>query len=146
MKELRVFYKMRLYPSEIGLYVSTEKWHLIHETDCFYFVIPEWALYLTKINIDEGKSLYQHLKGRTKIKRFGKGAGRFAFDTKEQAFQHLKFLKRKQLRHLERDMAMVKSFLKQTGEKELGDLETDSYGDPLLPNTKNLVEQYFTLD
>ena len=76
-----------------------------------------------------------------------KGHSRIAFETKEEAFEHLCMLKRKQMRHMERDMKFIAVFLEKA--KSLDDLETKirwGHEEIFVPETEELVKQYFVFD
>ena len=144
---MKKFYKMRMQVVLGGISVYTEEYYLVHETECFYFVIPEWQLWQTKQTREDGETLYQFLKRKNvKVKRFGKGSGRFAFETKDDAFRHLKFLKRKQLAHMQRDIEFLKQFIGFTGDKMWHEMPKSPCGDPLVPDTGELVQSYFVFD
>lgn len=133
------FYKMRLIPTEEGLTVWTDTWISIHETPCFHYCIQEHnKSYLSAPMNIHGKPNLQVAKGyRLKIKRVDKRASRFAFDTKEGAFKHLQFLKRKQLNHMKRDISFIERFLSDT---------SDGVPVELISNTVDLVNGHFIFD
>lgn len=125
---------MRLCPTEDGLQVVTDKWVCVHETDCFYHCVPSW---------NEGLFTVLGLKAlrkRKQLKRIAKVNGRFAFDTKEKALEHLRFMKRRQLIHLKREQAFVEKFLDT---ENLEGYRTDWM---LVPGSKELVNKHFVFD
>ena len=63
-----------------------------------------------------------------------------AFDSEETALQHLRFLKRRQIQHLERDLKLAEAFL------EAEDLESNGYDGDLIPGTGDLVRFYYQFD
>lgn len=140
----KTFYKMRITPDEDGLVVITDKWLSIHETPCFHYCIREHNKGLMKItfNTIKGMPLQTAKKKGIRVKRISKDCSRFAFDTEEKAFEHLRFLKRKQLGHMKRDIKFLKLFLSEaTG---LDALEKGLYA--TVPNTKELVHEHYAFD
>lgn len=120
---------MKLYPDEAGLLISTEKWYCIRETDCFYHCVPEHNKLLS---VDLAKK-------HNLLKRIAKTNSRFAFDTKEKALEHLRFMKRRQLIHLNRDIAFIERFLSQS--------EFERYGTCMRVNdSSELVGKHFRFD
>lgn len=126
----KLLYRMRLIPDEDGLQVITEEWACIHETDCFYHCVSGWNRHISLKTAKQLKCL----------KRISKGNSRFAFDTKEKALEHLKFLKRKQLRHLKREQEFINAFL--SAEK----LEECRSGWKRVPDSRDLVHKHLAFD
>lgn len=144
---MKKFYKMKMSFDPRGLSIFTEKYYLVHETECFYFVIPECQLWYTQEKRNEGESLYEFLKRKNvKVKKFRKNSGRFAFETKESAFRHLKFLKRKQLSHLKRDLEIVNLFIEKVGDKTYSEVSEGKPGHPIIHDTENLVNSHYIFD
>lgn len=135
-------YKMRLVPNENGLQIVTEQWICIHETKCFYHCVSEWDIellnYLKSQSVDKTKR--NIAQERKLLKRIAKHRSRFAFDTKEKAMKHLKFLKRKQLKHMQRDQKFINAFL------SVENLEENCNGQMVIPNTQQLVLGYYLFD
>jgi len=129
---MKTFYKARLYPSESGLLVTFSKFYMIRETPCFYMCVSE----MDKWRIST-KSLPLTNKN---IKRIHKTRGRFAFETKELAIEHLRMLKRKQIVHMNREIAFNECFL--ACENLPGE---DGYG-VNVPNSKALVSEFVAFD
>lgn len=143
----KIFYKMRMAVSEGGLVILTEKWFSIHETPCFHYCVSEfgkgkWAW----SSAAEGTPLQIAKHKNIPVKRVSKESGRFAFDTKGKAFDHLRFLKKKQLAHIERDREFISAFLIATdGKPNIDRLTSDGYSSPI-PNTESLVNSHFVFD
>ena len=138
-----IFYKKRLTPTESGLEVITDKWVSIHETPCFHFCVAEWrAKSLTALKRSDETEL-QYARRLKMLKRIHKSGSRFAFDTEEKALEHLRFLKRKQLGHMERDVTFIKYFLECDTLKPADRRGFDSL---LVPGSKSLVNQHFVFD
>jgi hypothetical protein len=123
----KVLYKKTWGASEDGVTVFTEKWIAVHETPCFYFCVREHSV----------SASLEFLKQHKLLKRVSKTSSRFAFDTEQKALDHLRFLKRKQLSHMERDTVLIKALLAATDK----DLLNGS-----VPDTKNLVAEYYVFD
>lgn len=139
MTERKTFYRKRLVPDEAGLLVVTERWVSIHETPCFHYCVTDWSLDLM-LRVGGPGGLLATARRRRQLKRIHKEGSRFAFETEEQALDHLRFLKRRQLRHLEREQKMVEAFLEAEKLKSTG-----GDGD-LIPGTEDLVHSYYVFD
>ncbi len=142
----KVFYHMKLTPTEGGLSIWTDKYHSVHETECFHFCIAEWQCGYANVSIQDGETMYQSLKRRgVKLKRIAKINSRFAFDTEQKAYDQLVFLKRKQLGHLQRDIEFLKAFMefnKENGFDNLKKVHSQVY----VPDTKDLVNEHYLFD
>jgi len=121
---------MRLMSDEDGLQVITEEWSCIHETDCFYHCVSSWNRHLSLKTAKENKL----------VKRIAKGNSRFAFDTKEKALEHLRFLKGRQLRHLKREQKFIAAFLAAEN------LEECRSGWMRVPGSRGLVHEHLAFD
>jgi len=130
---MKEFYRMELDYTENGIAVATQTYYRVHETECFYVVIRDWELDMVMGRaIAEDESFYDTIKRtKMKVKRFGKSSYRFAFETKDEAFLHLKYRKVRHLVHLKRDIDLINSFVKQSEGLEWGDLNDEG----LIPNT-----------
>lgn len=132
---------------EEGLSVRTWRLYSIHETPCFHFCIAERERgFLTPAFRREGETDLQLAKRKgIRIYRIHKDGSRIAFETEEEAFEHLRFLKGRQLNHMRREIEFVQRFLEATEGKTLPDLERDTY-DPhqsVVPDTQELVREYY---
>ena len=136
-KNQKIFYKKELHPSENGLQIFTRKWICIHETECFCFCIPEYDQGFYKVLKLKGETDLACARRRKILKRISKQNSRFAFDSEEKALEHLRFLKKKQLSHMRRDIKFLELFLATPDENMSGDL---------IPDSKDLVEEYFIFD
>lgn len=88
-----------------------------------------------------GDTLLQAAKKmRNLIKRVHKARSRVAFDTEEKAAEHLKYLKRRQLMHMERESEFIKFFL------EHSELEPLYSGTELVSGSKELVREHLVFD
>lgn len=152
----KLFYKMRLVAEEEGLQVQTETFILIHETPCFWFATNERNRgFFIKALMNDGETPIQFAKRKKiKVHKFEKGGSRFAFETQQEAYKHLKWMKRRQLRHIERQALFIKEFLEKSSEN-YNDLPTHKYheswpngavGIPskTIPDTRELVHEHLT--
>lgn len=134
----KVFYRMRLLPDTYGLTVNIEEWVSIRETDCFCFCVGKWAYNAYK-NIESDIDAVRQAKKNGSLKRIAKKNSRFAFESKDEALEHLKLLKKKQLWHMEKDRKFIRHFLKCERFEDKGNYL-------LLPDSKELVNEYYVFD
>lgn len=108
----KVFYKMRLWPDINCSTVYTTKFIAIRETDCVHFCLVEDDYSLYRLFKLKDESVWDFAKRRgLKTYRIYKNGSRIAFDSRQKAWAHLRFLKHRHLLHLERDTAAIKRFL-----------------------------------
>lgn len=120
----KIFYRAILESQENGLVVTMQKFVSIHETKCMHFCVAEHVLHWVTNWIKDNETKIQVAKDRKlKIYRIHKFGSRIAQPTKQDAFLRLKFIKGKQLGHLQRSLRIVKCFLEQTAGKKLEDLK-----------------------
>ncbi|NIB43761.1 hypothetical protein HBA55_29435 [Pseudomaricurvus alkylphenolicus] len=136
----KYFYRKRLVPGEWGLEIVTEKWVSIHETPCFHFCVREYNFAFMKARRLDGQTSLQTAKQKGWVKRIAKENSRFAFDTEEKALEHLRFLKRKQLQHMRREIKFLKFFL---GTEELEEVGPQSM---VVPKSRDLVHQHYVFE
>src|SRR5699024_1079237 len=120
----------------------------IHESRLYHFCVTEGAIVNINVNCStEGESVLQKA-GRLKIRdyRIHKSSRRVAFYTEEEAFEHLRLRKRKQLRHLERDIEFAKAFLRITDGASLDEFQSDPPIGRIVPNTEELVNEHYRFD
>lgn len=129
---MKTFYKARLIPEETGLIVWMDKYYSVKETPCFHFCVGE----LDKWRVD---SSVLPIKKKM-LKRIHKTSSRFAFDTEEQAIEHLRMMKRRQLRHMEREKDFIDSFL------ACKSLVPARLNERKIPNTRELVMKHLRFD
>ncbi len=134
----KVFYKMRLVPAEEGLVIVTDQWVSMHETPCYHFCVPAGEKRIMHLFHSKDETDLAYAKRKKKLKRISKDNGRFAFDSKDKALEHLKFLKRKQLVHMKRDALFIEKFL-STPDVQLSK-------NHLIPESKDLVHEHYVFD
>lgn len=142
----KIFYKFAIEAHEEGLAVGMRRFISIHETPCYCYCLAEFQHHLMNCHLSNKKpkeTMLQFAKrdGRP-VKRIAKSGGRFAFQTQEEALERLKYLKRKQVKHMERELAFLNRFLEV--DPALSDLERKSDFYMLIPGTAELVGQYYS--
>ncbi len=135
----KIFYKKRLVPEERGLLVVTDEYISIHETKCFYFCIHKNIYRISKTYNHSKEMLLQHCRRSKVLKRVAKSGSRFAFATEKEAFEHLKFLKQRQLSHIKRDAALIKAFLDCQHLEKYGPFQK-------VPNSNDLVREFYVFE
>lgn len=139
------FYKMRLSEDEDGLSVITTEYVPIHETHCVFFCVDKrWLSRFNSVLMKQGESKLQFAKRvGIKVRQIHKSGSRIAFESKEKALNHLLWMKKRQIRHLNRQIAFNKAFVEKC--KSLDDLTADnSYSVDcyIVPDTRELVHEY----
>ena len=143
MKEL---FKMILTPTEGGLSVWTHSYFSVRETPCYYFCVTDWQITSVPIHCRGTEIGYEMLKARgVKFKRIAKLNSRFAFETKELAYDNLVYLKKLQLGHLNRDIELLGAFISFNENKGMTDL-SNQHGQLFVPNTNELVLNHFNFE
>lgn len=137
--ENMTFYKKRLVADEDGLTVVTDKLVSIHETKCFHFCIPDFEHRIIGAMKTREETPLQYAKRRKILKRISKTYSRIAFDTEDAALANLKFLKKRQLQHLRRDIAFNEKFLSTDALEHQGSLS-------IVPGSRDLVHEHFCFD
>lgn len=145
MSEEQKRYKMRLIPSEGVLEVWTTIWYAIYETPCYLYCTDVWRHYdqarlgAERDNITM-REAYDKNIGYIKLKKIDKRSDRFAQETPELALDKLKWLKRKQLKHMEREAVFINKFLECE--------QLDDYGDECqrVPDSVDLVCRYYNFN
>lgn len=151
------FYKMHLNAEESGLTVWTEIFLSIHETPCFHICIRERDRgFFNPVlnNLDEPLIKYAKRK-HIKTFRIAKECSRIAFDSLDGAFKNLRYLKSRQVQHLERQLEFNNSFIESTKGKVFDELKDDRYSWPpgaigmpskSIDGTQELVSNHLTFN
>lgn len=135
----KVFFKKRLCAEESGLIVFTDRFVSIRETECFHYCIPEKYFHLIASLKRKDESEIQYAKRFKVLKRIHKDGSRIAFETEEKAMEHLRFLKRKQLNHMQRETKFIEKFLGSETLNPDGPYER-------VPDSYDLVHDYLRFD
>lgn len=147
MAEQKIYYKMTLAPTEDGLSIRVRRWVSIRETLCMDYCVPESELQGVQIRSRiDNKTLFEAAKNEKYCRRIHKTNSRIAFPTEQAALENLRFLKRRQLGHMERDQRFIQRFLDDTREKDIDDFPADRWGLRTLPDTDELVHEYYHFD
>jgi hypothetical protein len=138
---MKEYYKIRLCEDEVGLILYTDTYVEIKQTEFFSFCVDEYhyRIYLSASGIDKIKAAKSK---NIKIHRIHKDSSRFAFASKQKAYENLLYRKNKQIKHLEREIAILKKFLEVVDSNGVEDFERDGKYQ-VLPNTCEIVNQYY---
>jgi len=145
---MKEFYKCKLMPCEEGLSIYVQKYVSVHETPCFHFCIEDHHKgWLAKpLKKYKGESNIKALKRmRVKIYRVAKQCSRIAFETEQEAYDQLLFLKRRQINHLKRDIEFLDNFINYGSKRKFKDIPfTGSFR--TVPDTQELVREHYVFD
>jgi hypothetical protein len=146
----KVFYKMQMFADESGLAIFTREYHSIRETPCYHFCVASSdASFLCEALMRTGETKLQAAKRMNKkVHKISKDASRFAHETKDQAYQHLLFMKSRQLMHLKRDLAVTSHFLDVVKDKKFSDFKPQrNYNQQItIPDTHDFVHEHYRFD
>lgn len=130
-----VFYRMDLSAHEDGLRIWTKRFMSIHETPCFHFCVSDYDFnFLSSLEEAKSKSV--------KIHRIHKIGSRIAFKDEQSAFENLRYRKRKQIIHLERELSFARSFLAATENITHSELPENW----VVPNSQAQCLQFYRFD
>lgn len=135
----KVFYRAYLYTTINGLEITFQEYFVIKETRCYYFCVNNFWLKNSDNPIREAK------KNGIKVSRIQKEGSRIAFETKELAFENLRFRTTYRIGHLERELKFKQTFLDKMENKSLSELE-QYYSGYIIPDTKELTNSYYNFD
>lgn len=120
------YFKAKLFYIETGVSVLFREFNEIHSTECYSYCVDNWNFPLPQSLKKEGETDLQLAKRiGYKVIRIHKTGSRVAFKTKDEAFEHLKYLKRLQLGHMKREIDLLQYFIDQVANKELNFLQED---------------------
>ena len=139
------FYKFKLHTGSDCMSIHEDTFICFHETECYYFCVEDWQYqYLNGLPYPrkEGESDLAFFKRiRVKVRGIKKDGSRIAFDTKQKAYENLKYLKELQIGHLERNLKFIKASLKEMRSVEkYEDLDGNRYNGRNLLTTKDAVQ------
>lgn len=143
------FYKMQLISCEAGLVVHNHIYVSIHETPMMHFCVNKYnAKSLCGPLMREGETKLQAAyRIGIKVRRIHKNGSRIAFETREHALKHLRWMKQRQINHMKRQIEFNKAFLDRVAEQSDLQLhwasDSEYYG---VPNTHELVHNHFIFD
>lgn len=115
----KTYFKARLIQHEDGSNrVWFDEWYVIHETECVVFCVRPWCDLKGRQRLPSETNMQLAKRLNIRVKRINKENSRFAFATKEQAFERLKFVKHYHLKHLRFELQRVEQFVKQSQGKD----------------------------
>lgn len=145
-----LYYRAKLCADEDGLCVFFERYASVHETECFSFCVPEQDIPRVKgLSNAEHISMLKAAKELKLMKRVHKSGGRFAFASKQDALNNLLFRKRRQIKHMLREIRFAETLIDKV--KQVEDLSLDTGLNTisdwyLVPQTKDLVREYIIFE
>ncbi len=146
--KVKMFYSMKLFPAEYGMEIYKTTFYAFHETPCFYFCCDEFNL--NRMNcypkIDKETQSQKAKRSRVDIKRIAKTGSRIAFDTEEKAFNHMIFMKERQVTHLKKQLEGLDLSLNLLSGKRFKDLPKDAYGSTVIEGTQEFVSENYRFD
>lgn len=140
---MKEFYRKRIIATESGLEIITETWHPIRETECINFCVSSHHIKMFNRAAAQGEKITARALAKRMgfpVKQIHKAYSRFAFDTQAKAFDHMVFLQKRRLGHLERDLGLTSVFLSSAN---LGFTTVDS---TVVPESHDLVHQHYNFD
>lgn len=142
----KVFYQLRMHESEEGIAIVPKRFISVHETEHFNFCVNEYEYIYIKSFANKNEPLIKAAKRRgNKVFRISKVNSRIAFESEEKAFQNLTYRKRLQVKHLERNLAIVKRFLSEVKGKNIEDFPNHGLY-RVFPDTEDIINEYFRFD
>ena len=146
---MKTFYKAAHFVSEEGSVIYFKEFKQLHETNCYAYCLEDSSLFIAKKFSQTGKDLISAITNQGyKVNKIHKDCSRFAFATKQLAFEHFKMLKSRQIIHIERDLRVYKKLLESVGSKSLDELEGDSFrsGSVIVRETQSVILGSFIFD
>lgn len=145
MSNSTLFYRMSMHPDESGLVLITEKFVSLRETAHMHFCVSEFNHMRLRPNKDETEFEAAKRQERIKIVRIHKQGSRIACKSEAEAFEALKYRKKRQVQHLRRDLAITEKFIELTDGKSVDDfLASGTYRE--IPDTSDLVNSFYRFD
>lgn len=149
MSKLKIYYRASLIAEEEGLTVLFEKWKPFRESECYAWCCDEYS-HKTAVDIcSSSNSPIKDVKASIRVKRIDKNNSRFAQETHQLALDGLRYRKKCQIKHLERELEFAKAFLAQNDEDlKLEPVNADfSWNDSMkVSGTYDLVHSHFVFD
>lgn len=144
----KIFYKMKMAPTEGGLAIFTDKFYSIRETKHTHFCVSENGRGFLNGALRQGSETDIQLARRlpaVKVFRIYKANSRIAFESEEKAFSHLLEMKLRQIDHLKLNIRGIELFLKKVEGKSLSDFPEDYYT-RMIPETSDFVNANYRFD
>jgi hypothetical protein len=144
------YYKAHVEYDKQGIVVQMREFKVVRDTPAYAYCIRHWEFPVPAWRCLPNETLLQTCKRLGyKIYRIHKSGSRIAQPTQQQAFDRLKFLKRRQVRHLERELALLKVFNEKVADVDLTGLKQGhNYSRPTytVPETAENVAEYYSFD
>lgn len=148
----KVFYKAKLIYAEEGIQVLFKEICQIHETPSYSYCIDS-RVYPVRVPLkkDGETDLQTSKRLGYKIYRIHKECSRIAFETKEKAFKQLMFLKRRQIMHMQRELALLTYFTERVGDSDLSIMKEEpiqyNHGSVhTLPDSSEKLCEFYVFD
>lgn len=149
-----VYYKARLSYEPSGMVIVMDEFRTVHSTNCYDFCLKSNGRDFKNANIfkREGETIFQSAKRQgIKIHRIDRSGSRIAQPTKEEAFTRFKFLKSRQMRHLQRDVSLIGFLIDKISDKPLSSFNeeickynhTSTYE---IKDSESKLREYFIFD
>lgn len=135
--ELPIHYRYTDAIGEDGFYLVEHKFYPIRETECFYFVLPEW-----KYNVYKNGCMPSYAKTAKRVSK--NGLRRKCYPTKKLAMESYLARKRKQVWHAQDALNKARYALSQLSEdSKFSDFEVDKYcGSSALVGRPDFIDEY----
>lgn len=149
MTEPSKYCRIYMTPDESGLRLVLVTYVSIHQSHCFDYCITEDGRNRLRSFTTDGETPLQFAKRRGyRIRRIERGTGgRIASTTIAGAMEKFRYLKRKQIRHLERDLKMVNAAIDGIEGRAWSELPDDTIaGSKILPGTEDLVNEHYAFE
>ena len=144
------YYRAKLLADEDGLCVFFERYASVHETESYSYCVPEGDIPRVKgLSNFEKISMLKAAKQLKLMKRVHKSGGRFAFANKQDALSNLLFRKRRQIKHMLREIRFAEALIDKVMCVEDLRLDTglNTISDwHIVPETKDLVREYLVFE
>lgn len=148
MSDQKIFYRMRHAIDESGINVITTELASIHESHCWHWCIDKRRIgcVRTIAERNEESMLKAAKRDKAKIYKVAKDGSRVAFETPQQAFLHLLFLKRKQIGHMKREIEILEEFASKADGLDIETIKLGGYGERVIPDTHEVVHNHYIFD
>lgn len=138
MNTMPVHYRYKDAVDHTGLLLVEEKFYPVRETDCFYFILPEWQYNMYKRGNGNPESLAKRAKRVSK-----NGLRRKCYPSKEQAFESYLIRKKKQIWHANDALNRAKLAIEKLSAIESpDDLERSQYKNCKLIGRAPFIDEY----
>ena len=135
MVNFPIHYRYKDAVDHTGLLLVEEKFYPIRETECFYFILPEW-----QYNLYE-RGLIDYGKRASRVSK--KGLRRKCYPSKEQAFESYLIRKKRQIWHANDALNRAKLAIERLSTIESpDDLEVSEYKNCKIIGHAPFIDEY----